>query len=78
MPLTNPVLPNWTEADITINGTKLSFGQAMALRVAATDFHKQMAQLDALGSDENGRGIAKGYSDRLAEVLALMIGDRKR
>ena len=80
MPLNDPTLEtNWTEADITINGVQLNFGQSMALRVAATNFHMQMSDLAALGDDESGRrGSSKGYRERLSEVLKLMIGDRKR
>jgi hypothetical protein len=61
------------EPDITINGVRLSVGQAMALRVAATSYHVEMSQPNALGDDEVGVGIAKGYRERLSEVLDLMI-----
>lgn len=50
----------------------------MALRVAASNFMIEMNQPDALGDDEAGRGIAKGYRERMTEVCALMIGNRKR
>jgi len=67
----------WTEADITINGIKLTFGQAMSLRVAITDFYSQMEEPDALGGDEHGLKMAQGYHDRLKEVLALISGGTK-
>ena len=38
----------------------------------------EMSKPDALGNDETGRGITHGYHDRLAEVIALMIGDRSK
>lgn len=69
----------WTEADVTINGVELSFGQSMALRVAASSMMMElMDEYAALADDATGRGIAKGYRERLSEVLALMIGDRNR
>ena len=78
MPITDPMGSKMTEPDITIEGVRLSFGQAMALRVAATNFMSEMGEPDALGDDEHGRSMAKGYRERLSEVLTLMIGDRKQ
>lgn len=69
---------NMTEADVTINGVSLSFGQSMALRVAATNFAMELQEPDALGDDDVGRGIAKGYRERLGEILRLMTRDRER
>lgn len=40
-----------TEPDIVINGVRLSVGQSMALRVAATDFHRVHG---FLGVNQNG------------------------
>lgn len=62
----------WTEPEITINGTTLSFGQAMTLRVAVGNFLIQVQDPDGLGDDEAGRSIAKGYKARLGEIAQLM------
>ena len=62
----------WTEADITINGVALSFGQSMALRVAASTFLMTLSEPDALGDDEPGRGIAKGYRERMIEIIKMI------
>lgn len=62
----------WTEADITINGAVLSFGQSMALRVAVSSFLMSLSEPDALGDDEPGRGIAKGYKARMIEVVNML------
>lgn len=62
----------WTEADITINGAALSFGQSMALRVAVSNFLMSLSEPDALGDDEPGRNIAAGYKARMTEVSALI------
>lgn len=64
------------EADITINGTRLGVGQAMALRVAAAGFFEEMKNPEALGPDEHGRRMVELYRQRLGEVLSLML-DRK-
>ena len=65
-----------TEADVTINGAPLSFGQSMALRVAASDFLMQMDDPEIV--EGLGQQLAQGYRDRLKEILSLMIADRKR
>lgn len=62
-----------SEADIIINETPLSVGQAMSLRVAATNFFEQMADPDALGDDEHGRRMTELYRLRLGEVLKLLL-----
>lgn len=62
------------EPEIMVNGVKLSSAQSMAVRVAATSFADNMGVEDALGSDDVGRALAKGYRDRLSEVIAIMLG----
>ena len=76
MPLNDPLGSAMTEPDITIEGVRLSFAQAMALRVAASDFHMQMNDPETV--DGLGDCLAEGYRDRLTEILKLMIGNRKR
>lgn len=62
------------EPQIEINWTKLSDGQAMAVRVACTGFLEQMSSdADALGPDAHGRRMTSAYADRLREVLKLML-----
>jgi hypothetical protein len=39
------------ESDITVNGSKLTIGQSMAVRVAIADFFSLMHQPDVLGED---------------------------
>ena len=62
----------WTEPDITINGTALTFAQAMTLRVAAEKFLMEMDDPTALGDDGHGRTMVKNYGERLVEILQLM------
>lgn len=58
----------WTEAEITINGTKLNFAQAMSVRVAI-----QMYLMWLAGNrDELGSGLADGYRRSLLAVNELM------
>ncbi len=56
------------EAEIIINGVKLSPGQAMTVRVALQSFATDMAQPDALGSDVTGRAIAAGYLRNISTI----------
>jgi hypothetical protein len=65
-----------TEANVTIEGTVLTFAQSMALRVALSDF---LMQLDD-GEFTNGLGpeLAQNYRDRCSEVLKLMLGNRRK
>lgn len=58
-----------TEADVTINGTKLNFAQSMTLRVALNDFLMTLSDpeyAEALGK------IAEGYQARALEILRVM------
>lgn len=67
------------ESDITINGVQLTNAQAMALRVACTAYHQEMASNpDALGDDEHGRRMVAAYRDRLGEVLRLLVAEEGR
>ena len=59
------------EPRITINGTALSAAQAMAVRVAVTNFHAEMSNPDFAAQVGP---IAEGYAARLGEVLKLMLG----
>lgn len=61
-----------TEAHVAINGVPLTFGQSMALRVAASDFHMQMSDHET--AEAIGWQLADGYKARLSEILRLMIG----
>ena len=56
------------EPAIVINGTCLTDAQAMAVRVAVTQFHMETATNNELGE------IGVLYHARLAEILKLMIG----
>lgn len=71
-------MTEWTEANVTINGTQLTFAEAMTLRVALSDFMMGIATPDALGSDETGRGIRDGYQKCGSNILRLMINGRIR
>lgn len=61
-----------SEPDITINGVALSVGQAMALRVAASNFLMELGDSESLGPDSLGRELLDGYKARLREILSLM------
>lgn len=61
------------EPKITINGTELSEGQAMSLRVAATAYFQELEDPDSFGTDKHGRAMVRAYRERLAEILKMII-----
>lgn len=60
------------EAEVIINGIKLTNAQSMTLRAALTDFRAQMSSDGALGDDPHGRSMTQAYRDRASEVLGLI------
>lgn len=63
------------EAEVTVNGQRLSPTQSMTLRVALTGFHSQMTEPNALGDDLHGIGLASSYRQQSSEILSLISGD---
>lgn len=59
------------EAEITINGAKLSKAQSMTLRVAIESFSTSLTN-DGLGDDPTGKAICEGYLNRISEIRGLM------
>lgn len=49
------------EAQITISGTPLSFGESMTVRVAVQNFAASLAA-DGLGEDKLGKSLCEGTS----------------
>lgn len=61
------------EATVTINGVTLSNGQAMAVRVAISQFFSEMsADPMACGEDDHGIAMTRLYKENCGAVLALM------
>ena len=61
----------WTEASIDINHVRLSFAEAMSLRVAVTSMRLSMnenATRTMLGEE-----LAEGYDRHLAKIEQLII-----
>jgi len=65
------------EADIVINGVKLTFAQSMTLRVAMSSFRSEMSEEDALGNDEHGKFMAEAYAKRSDEIIELIFRNLK-
>lgn len=63
------------EPRIQIGDYVLTEGQAMALRVAVTDFHSQTG--DAEFRQELGCDLAAAYHARLGEILTIMLREPK-
>ncbi len=61
------------EADITINGQKLTEAQAMTLRVAITGWLIELEDPHALGSDDHGKAMVKAYRQRCSEIQELIF-----
>lgn len=61
------------EADIVINGHKLTNSQAMTLRVAISLFVSEMSEPKALGDDEHGRFMTKAYFENVKEIEGLIF-----
>lgn len=59
------------EAAITVNGVRLSEGQAMTVRVALAHFVDDL-QRSGLGDDEHGKAMVAGYTARAAEMFRMM------
>lgn len=63
------------EAEIIVNGHKLTAGESMTVRVAVTSLHNEMSDPDFLGKDDMGRSITHGYMRNSYSVLQKIIPD---
>jgi hypothetical protein len=61
----------WSEATITVNGTQLTFGQSMTVRVALESFALSLA-IDGLGDDEGGKHLVEGYTRQIQSIRTMM------
>jgi hypothetical protein len=59
------------EAEIIIDGKKLTVGESMTVRVALSSFISDM-QENGLGDDEIGKAIAEGYIKNGTSALKKM------
>ena len=66
------------EASVLIDGTPLSVGQVMTLRVAVTSFLVDINDEGSLGHDEIGEGLRTNYRTAGIELLKLLTrtGDK--
>lgn len=63
-----------TESNIQINGSALTIGQAMALRMAVSEaFSRLEVDPGAFGDDDHGRMMVSAYRSRLKEVLVHLM-----
>ena len=60
-----------TEPRITINGTTLSVGQSMTVRVAIESLAADLGA-NGCGDDEHGKQMTAGYLVRIHEIRELM------
>lgn len=62
------------EPVVTINGVTLNNAQAMAFRVAISNFLADMQDPLALGDDEHGRFMTAAYRTRMQEIERMIFG----
>jgi hypothetical protein len=60
------------EPSITLNGTHLTTGQAMTVRVALQAFGALLSEPYPLGRDERNLALTELYRDRLREIVQLL------
>ena len=58
------------EAEITINGTKLSDAESMTIRVAVDTLANVLAE--EVGEDPEGQQLAERYMDSLTKIQGLL------
>lgn len=61
-----------SEPEITINGTELSEGQAMTIRVALETFALTLTD-EGLGTDGIGEALCKGYLARVDDIRRMIF-----
>lgn len=59
------------EARISINGTRLTEGQSMTVRVAMESFATSLRS-DGLGDDAHGKAMTAAYLARYTEIARLI------
>lgn len=60
----------WVEPDITVNGRRLTFAEAMTVRVALGSFRLFLSE--PLNVEMLGESLVAGYDRHLANVEAAM------
>lgn len=69
-------LDKWIEAEITINGRKLSSAESMAVRVQVASALHDFADPDRLGTDDHGRSMTKLYRESLSNVQDYIMSNQ--
>lgn len=61
------------EADITINGQRLTYAQAMTIRVIVATSLSDFDDPDFLGKDKHGRNMVQLYKKSLNEIQDMIF-----
>lgn len=61
------------EAEIIINGHKLTYAESMALRVQIANGLYDYADRNALGDDEHGHMMTELYSKNLSKIQSYIL-----
>jgi len=59
---------------VAIGYAALTTGEALTLRVALESFIAEMSKRNALGSDEHGEAMRRGYLDAARKVRDMLLG----
>lgn len=65
------------EPEIIINGTKVTDGMAMTIRVAIESYAMDLRS-EGLGDDEHGKAMTKGYLDNIDYIRRLIFTENLR
>lgn len=63
--------PIWTEAEIIINGRRLTHAESMTVRVALESFAGDVAR-KGLGEDHLGQALTAGYLARIQSIRTAL------
>jgi hypothetical protein len=61
-------------AEYIVNGVKLNMGQSMVIHTALQSYAMEMSKKNALGKDEIGENMRKGYLERIREIQKIAHG----
>lgn len=60
------------EAHVVVDGTTLSIGESMTLRVALTMFAHDLST-HGLGDDEHGKFMKEAYINNIRKIMSYMV-----
>lgn len=65
-------MKEFKEANIVVDGTPLSIGEAMTVRVALATFASELSDT-GLGDDERGKAMTSSYITNVRNIMSYMV-----